>query len=144
MTGMQWDENQFLELTGGKDLTPHEQYRLGRDTPAPYTPPPPAPAEQPKGISYESKQFAFCAAVIGGTITVCTVASQGAFTAAAAVLSNVLAWGAGVGAVVVILRTAFSWKPETETSAKAGEAANSKTINISVNVAGESVTVNNV
>ena len=110
--GMQWDERQFLELTGGKTLTPYEEYLLGRDTPAPYTPPPPAPAEQPKVFDYQMKR---AGAAIGFT-TVCGIAliaaEQGAFTAAAAVLANVLAWGAGIGVVVVILRTAFSWKPE--------------------------------
>ena len=110
--GMQWDERHYLELMGGKELTPHEKYLLGRDAPAPYTPPPPAPSEQPKVIDYQMKR---AGAAIGFT-TVCGIAliaaEQGAFTAAAAVLANVLAWGAGIGVVVVILRTAFSWKPE--------------------------------
>ena len=111
---MQWDERHYLELTGGKELTPHEKYILGRDTPAPYTPPPPAPVEEPKAINYQMKRFAFGSAVFGGTFCACAAASQGAFTAAAAVLANVLAWGAGIGVVVVILRTAFSWKPSKQ------------------------------
>ena len=115
MTGMQWDERQFLELTGGKELTPHEKYLLGRDTPAPYVEPkkPAAPAEPPV-FDYQMKRFAAASSVIGGTISVCIAASQGAFTAAVAIGGQVLAVGGAAGIVWVILKAALAWKPSKQ------------------------------
>ena len=142
MTGMQWDEKQFAELTGGRELTPYEQYRIGRDTPAPYVEPrrDVAPGNPPV-IDYQMKRW-FAA---GGFRTVCYMgieaAAHGAFTAAFSMAANVLAVIGVTFVAIFAVRLALSGdvssKPEGPTPGDFG-----KTINIHVNVGGENVTVN--
>lgn len=110
----QWSDEQFLELTGS-ELTPYERYRIGRDTPAPYVPNPPAQQSEAKPvISLEMKRY-FAA---GGFTTFCVVviaaAEQGAFAAAAAVGGYIALVGAGIGVAWVVLRACFTWTPASD------------------------------
>ena len=127
MTGMQWDERQYAELTKERELTPYEAYRIGRDTPAPSVEPqkPAAPAEEPPVFDYQMKRFVAASSVIGGTISVCIAASQGALTAAVAIGGQVLAVGGAAGIVWVILKAALAWKPSKQETSNQPPPGNS-------------------
>ena len=145
MTGMQWDERQYAELTNERELTPHEKYLLGRDTPAQYVEPqkPAAPAA-PKPVTSIVADLAkpvLAVTAIGSVVyVIVSTAAMAVCALMAFVSANAVAVGGGIFAVSS-LAIFFSglWANRQANSPKS-EAG--KIINIHVNVGGENVTVN--
>ena len=109
MTGMQWDERQYAELTGGKELTPYEAYRIGRDTPAPYVEPqkPSAPAEPPV-FDYQMKRFVAAGSVMTIFIVAIETATSGAAMAAAAIAWQIVLGALGIVIGILAIRLTLS------------------------------------
>ena len=131
MTGMQWDERQFLELTGGKELTPHEKYLLGRDTPAPYVEPMGEVAPSPSAGEVATNIVVALAPPVVGIVAVgafvwvvVSVAAMAVGAAMAFVSANAVWIGGGVFAVASIALSFFgvkSSKPEGPPPGNSGE-----------------------
>lgn len=109
MTGMQWDERQYAELTKERELTPYEAYRIGRDTPAPYVEPqkPSAPAEPPV-FDYQMKRFAAAGSVMTVFIVAIETATSGAAMAAAAIAWQIVLGAMGIGIGILAIRLTLS------------------------------------
>ena len=106
---MQWDERQYAELTGERELTPYEAYRIGRDTPAPYVEPqkPSAPAEPPV-FDYQMKRFAAAGSVMTVFIVAIETATSGAAMAAAAIAWQIVLGAMGIGIGILAIRLTLS------------------------------------
>ena len=129
MTGMQWDEKQYAELTGGKELTPYEQYRIGRDTPAPYVEPRIEVAPSPSAGEVATNIVVALAPPVVGIVAVgafvwvvVSVAAMAVGAAMAFVSANAVYIGGGVFAVSAIAVSFFAVKSGKQTSPPPGDS----------------------
>ena len=145
MTGMQWDERQYAELTKERELTPYEAYRIGRDTPAPYVEPqkPAAPAA-PKPVTSIVADLAkpvLAVTAVGSVVyVIVSTAAMAVGAVMAFVSANAVAVGGGIFAVSSLAIFFSGLGANRQANSPKSEAG--KIINIHVNVGGENVTVN--
>lgn len=131
MTGMQWDERQYAELTKERELTPHEKYLLGRDTPAQYVEPRREVEPSPSAGEVATNIVVALAPPVVGIVAVgafvwvvVSVAAMAVGAAMAFVSANAVYIGGGVFAVAAIALSLFgvkSSKPEGPPPGNSGE-----------------------